>query len=176
MRLYATGSINRGKGFTLVELIVYIAGVTLILGLISYLIVKSYSLYEYFATRLRVDRTGTAIIDIVTKDIRTGSSVNLEDSVFGVPNGSLSITAVEDGETVVKEIYLEEGRVYYSEDGGSATAITPESLSVSGLQFTNIDTPVSVAIRYVVTITYTIKGETYFESYPGVAVLRRSYE
>ena len=49
-------------------------------------------------------------------------------------------------------------------------------MNISKFLFTQIVTPVSYAVRYEVDVTYEKDGETVTKTYPGLAILRHSYE
>lgn len=174
--MYMNNTHNRQKGFTLIELVIYTAGMIVLLAAIVSLIVYMYTIYRDTTIGPRVDRVGISITDRVTKDIRTGVSFNINESQFGVATGALSLNA-QSGETLLtKYIALQSGRLIYQEDGGDVLYLTPEDLSVSGFNLTSISTPVSEAIHFTLSIDYTSKGEDITKTYSGVSILRNSYE
>jgi len=168
--------LNLKKGFTMIELLVYCAGLILIIGSISLLIYNMYNFYRDTTISPRVDRAGIALIDRLTKDVRTGSSINLAESSLNVTTGTLTLNSKSGSTDIVKKYYLENERVLYQENGGATEYLSPSDMNISALRFIQISTPLSQAIRFEVDITYNTKDGLETRSYDGVAILRHSYE
>ncbi len=160
----------------LVELLIYIVSVVAILGAVMYFLVQMYTLYATFVTPARADRIGSSIVAELSKEIRSGARIELAESAFNVPTGFITIDA-QRGETELEKYFgLEDGRIIYREHGGEAVYLTPEHISVSGLTFTQLVTPVSYAVRFEVALTYDIRGVSETRTYTGLAIMRHSYD
>lgn len=157
-------------------MVVYIAGLVLLLAVISLLIVQMYTIYRDVIVSVRADRVGISLVDRMIKEIRTGQTINLSESSFGTPTGSLSLETPDGGTTITKLFSVDNERVTYQEEGGSAEFVTSDDIHISRFYFTQIVTPVSQAIRIEVGINYETRKETRERLYTGVAVLRRSYD
>lgn len=166
---------NLPKGFTLVELLVYIASMTVVLAAVMYMIVNAYGLYSTMLLSSRTDRTAGTLAQILATELRSGSSINQSDSVFNTPQGRLAITSDVEGVETESVFSLDTGRVVLSR-GGEETPMTPNDITVSKLLFTQIITPVSYAVRYEIDLSFQLEGETVTNTYPGLVILRRSYE
>ena len=169
-------STKTNKGFTVIELLVYTAGMVILLIAISTILFYFYDWYRLTTAPARADRVGVALVDRIVKDIRTGTSINLGQSQLNTPTGSLSITAHVSGADVTKYFEVINERVHYSENGSAAIQLSPGPLSVSRFYFAQITTPISQAIRVEVDITFNTKDGTETRSYNGVAILRHFYE
>lgn len=164
------------KGLSLVEVLVYIAGMVMVLGAITLSIAETYRVYNILAHEARIDRIGVTIVDSLTKEVRSGVSVDQSETVFDDAEGVLTFNALVDETSVTKYFGLENGRVVFRENGGSAVYLTPEDVVVSRLLFTEVSNDVSYGVRYEVALTYTVKGQLKTETYTGFAILRHSYE
>ena len=164
------------KGLTLVEVIVYIGGMILVLSAISISVMETYRVYLVLTNEARIDRVGISIVDELTREIRSGMSIDQSDSVFGVDEGLLTINAQEGEVTVSKYFGLENGRIVYREDGGGAVYLTPEDVTVSKLHYSQVVSDASYGVRYEIDLTYILKGVSNTETYSGFAILRHSYE
>ncbi len=167
---------TKTKGFTVIELLVYTAGMLVLLAAIVTVIYYMYNVYRDTTLGPRVDRIGIAVSDRITRDIRTGISFNAEQSQLNVPTGVLSLNAQVNGSTITKYIALEDGRIVYKENSGVENYLTPDTVSVSNFTLVPINTPVSNAIHFDISIDYETKGETKTRTYGGSAILRQSYE
>ncbi len=124
---------TRQKGFTLIELILYVAilgslltGISMYFGMSLTTRVKNQSVAE-------VDRQGTLVLDYITQVIRNATSItspvagsNATSATFVVPTGSLSPT-----------IFSLSGTTLQVQEGASTFALTNSKVEVSSLTFTN---------------------------------------
>jgi len=164
------------KGFTIIELVIYSAGMLALLTVIIGLIIYMYGFYRDTTVGPRVDRIGVSVTDRITKDIRTGVSFNPDQSVFGSQTGELSLNAQSGETTLTKYIALQNNRLVYQENDGTVLYLTPADLTVSNFYLTSISTPVSEAVHFSIGIDFEKAKETYTRIYSGSAILRHSYE
>lgn len=177
LRLLRTShhKLSTPRGFTLVELLVYLASMTMVLLAVIYMIVGAYGLYSTMLVSARADRAAGTLMQVLGSELRSGSSIDQSGSVFGSSQGQLTIAARNDGLESEKIFRLEDDRVVFSNDGVD-TFMTPEDILVSKLLFNQISTPLSYAVRYEMDLTFPIDGEMVTNTYAGVIVLRHSYE
>jgi hypothetical protein len=168
--------INYKKGTTLLELLIYISTMAVLLVVLTGIIVKIYGLYREFTISPRVDQVGLAVVDRVVKEIRSGKSINLGNSSFGTATGSLNITASEEGTDIIKYFQYQDGKLMYSENSGVVYSLTPSDINVSEFRLTQINTPISQAVRVDFDLTFNTKEGIKTKEYHGVAILRQSYE
>jgi Tfp pilus assembly protein FimT len=164
------------RGFTLLELLIYSALGLLLLLAVAFAVFRMYDIYREVTTGPRADRVGTSIVDSVVKNVRSGKSIDFVNSVFSDPNGSLTVNSKVNGVAVEKAFGISGGRATYTEDGGSAQYLSPTDITVSKLQFEDISTTISSAVRVDVEITFSTKAGQEVRSYQGVSILRHSYD
>lgn len=163
------------RGFTLVELLVYIGSMVVVLGAVIFMIVNAYGLYSTMLLGARADRAAGTLMQVLASELRSGSSIDQGNSVFNSAQGQLAINTIEGGLEVEKVFSLQGDRVIFADDG-EETPMTPEDMDVSKFLFVQIVTPNSYAVRYEIDLTYVVDGETVTRTYPGLVVLRQSYE
>ncbi len=168
--------INHKKGFSLIEMLFYTAGIVIVLGAIVYLLMQMYGIYKKLAVEPRVDRVGITIVDRITRDIRTGDSIDLSNSELNIDEGTLTINSFENETPVTKLFSFASGRVTYTEDSGEENFLTPSDMTVTRLYFVQATSTVSQAMKVELDITYTADKETKTKSFNGFAILRHSYE
>lgn len=164
------------KGFTLVELLIYTAGLIVLVVVLVMLIVQLYGLYRQITIVPRADRVGLIVTDRIVKDIRSGRSVDLGQSDLGVADGQLYMTTNVSGTSVSKFFDLSGGRITYQEDGGTISFLSPDDMTVTKFQFDHVTTDISDAIRVEIDITFQNGNKTVVKEYQGFATLRHSYE
>ena len=164
------------KGFTTIELIIYSVGMVIVLGAIIYMLFQMYTLYKHLTIEPRVDRVGIAIVDRITKDIRSGDSINLAQSQFNVTTGNITVDSFENEIAVIKKFNYISGRVTYQENSGTVNYLSPDDISVSRFYFSQATSSVSQAVRIELDITYEMDSASKTKTYTGFSILRHSYE
>ncbi len=164
---------NTKRGFTLIELVVYAAGMVLLVGAIAGTLYVIYGWYTTATVIPRTDRIGMAVADQLVRTIRSGSSVT--GGTFGSNNSSMTLSTLEGGVSGTEYIALSGGRIVDQRNSGAIQYLSPSDTTVSRLRLTQITTPVSSAVRFEMDITYAIRGATSTRTYSGVAILRNSY-
>lgn len=176
LRLYTKlDTLNPPRGFSLVEMLVYVATMTVLLLALSYVMHSVYGVYSSILNAARADRAASTLMQVLATELRSGASIDQSESVFNTPFGQLTIQDTDGLEQSEKSFRLENDRVVMS-SGGVDTPMTPEDILVSKFLFTQIITPISYAVRYEMDLTYSVRGELVTKTYPGLVILRRSYE
>jgi hypothetical protein len=164
------------KGFSTLELLFYVVGMTVTLAVIFYLITSMYSFYRNLTVEPRVSRVAGIVLDRITKDVRSGQSINLSGSQFNVSTGQITINAKENGVDISKVFSYDEGRITYQEAGGEINYLTPDDLSVSNFNITHVTSPISEGVRIELEITYDLEEEPTTREFSSFVILRHSYE
>ena len=159
----------------MVELLVYLGAMVIILLALTYMMLNAYSLYNATLSTARADRSASTLMQVLATEIRSGETINQGDSIFNTAQGQLSIISLVEGDEMSKVFRLENSQVILSHDGVE-TVMSPEDMEVSKFLFSQIVTPLSYAVRYEVDITFPVRGELVTRTYPGVVILRHSYE
>jgi Tfp pilus assembly protein PilV len=167
--------INRQSGFTLLETLIYAAGLVVLLGAIFGLLAYTYTWYRTATIGSHVDAIGMGVADHIVKSIRSGQSSNTSSSLFGTTTGALSITSYVNSTTLTKQYNLVGGRITYKEGSGSTQYLTPSDVYVSRLYFTDITNPISEGVRFDLDISYWNKTSTSTRTYSSVGVMQNSY-
>jgi Tfp pilus assembly protein PilV len=164
------------KGFTLIELVVYVAGLVILSGVMVLIIIQFYMLYKEIIAVPRADRTGLTLVDRITKEIRSGDQIDTLNSQFNTTDGIIEFDSEENGSTVARRFYVENGIVKFSENGGTAVSLSPKDLYVSNFQFKLVSTSVSQAVRFDLELQFMTRNGTETKPYTGFSILRESYE
>lgn len=168
---------ERGRfGFTMVEALVYAAGLALIAGAAASFLYYSYGWYDYVSTGPRADQTGLGLVSMMDSDFRAANAVNATDSIFGNPVGAVSVTQTEGTVSTTTRYWLSGGRLWRAENGGLGAAVSPADLTVSSFTAYAIDTSAAEAVRFELDMTYADRQGTTTRAYSGLAILRQSYK
>lgn len=167
--------INKKSGFTLIETLVYVAGIIILLVVIFSFISSTYNWYRTATIGSRIDAIGTILSDHLSKNIHSGQSIDSPNTLFGTTTGRLSIVALVNAVNVTKKYSIINGRITYSENGGISDYLTPTDVTVTKLYFTNMTNAISEAVRFEVELSYMAKNGTSTRTYSSVAILKNSY-
>lgn len=169
-------AISIKKGFTMIELLIYVSGLIILGTIIITMLVQFYSIYKEIVAAPRADRTGLLLVDRITKEIRSANSIDMAQSQFNNTNGVLEINTLTEGAIIEKRFFVENGIAKYQEDSNNPVNLSSDDFTVSNFNFYYVDTPVSEGVRFTLEIAYQIENATQTKSYTGFAILRESYE
>lgn len=168
--------IKTNSGFTLIELVVYMAGLLALGAVLIMMIIQFYGLYKEIIVVPQADRTALILVDRITKEIRSADSIDAINSQFDTTNGVLSLHVITNGVTAVKKFYIQNGVVFVQEDSETPIKLSTSDFTVSNFNFTLVPTSVSQGIRFNLELQYTTNNSVETKSYTGFAILRESYE
>lgn len=171
------------KGFTLIEMIVYIAIVSIIGGVLISFLANSFKSYNKAQAMQQVFNNTDGSLRTITNEIKYARSLYTPTSVFDNDNGQLSLetalNAPADENTAFVDFYLDNGRIYEKREGSSTEPLTSEKVFVSALRFTSVavsgKNSVSVKITSRINTASTQPGDQAQLTLNSTASLRGSY-
>lgn len=162
---------DTSRGFTLVEMLVYVSLLVVIsTAAVGSLISMSDSFQQQKARQL-VTRNATVIIERLLTDIRSAGDVDQLNSVFINNPGVLTLLH----STTTTEYAVSSGVLEVSVDGASS-AVSDSSVSIDTLRFYVYDNMATEFVRVELTLSATAGSVTHTQSFNAGAVLRGSYE
>ncbi len=168
--------VHKNKGFTILETLIYSIGLVILVGVIASLMYYMYNWYQYATISSKVDQVGLTIMDRIVRDIRTGRSIDLAQSVFGSASGAILVNAKVNGVSVTKKFATQSQRMTYQEDGGTVQYLSPSNMQISSFYLTNLSVAsTSQAVKVDLQITYTTKDGQDTHSFSGLSIMRSSY-
>jgi len=164
----------RREGFTLIELLLYVALVSAMLLTISVFLANIFQARVKNQTIAEVEQQGLQIMQEMTQAARNSEAITAP--IVGASGVSLAldVVAVVDDPTV----FAESGSVLQITEGvGSAVDLHGDSVTASGLTFTNVSyagTPGAVRIEFTLThVNPSGRNEyDYSKTFYGTAALR----
>lgn len=147
------------KGFTLTEILVYIAVLSIIvLALSSFFLWASRFNVKTKITREVFDNMRRTM-EALTSEIRGADGIYTATSLFATSSGQLSLETkkyLPDGETSsYVDFYLCEDRLCFKKEGQIPTALTSENVEITNLEFSQILTTSTVpSIQIKVRVDY----------------------
>jgi len=164
------------NGFSLVELVVYVALVALVGSLVLGLMIPMYKVGVEARVSRRINESGALMMERILRETKDAESVNQTGSVFSVNPGIFKINTTNASTTGgTMKFSLSAGRGLLTFGDGESQYLTSTQTNISELAFWYLVSSSSEAIRVKITISdrqVTLARErTFF----GTAVLRGSY-
>ena len=142
------------KGFTLIEIIIYVALLAIIvLAAVDIVLVSARSVSEVRVER-RIFTAGEGAMETIIRDIKQATDVIPASSTFGTSPGALALRIPQNpgSSTIITRIFsLSFDRLQKSDDGASEF-LTPPEAKITSLIFWNLATTTSSLVSVKMTI------------------------
>ena len=168
------------KGYTLIELLVYVVILVIISGVASAYFFQISNIAETARrSRESLDNARRAM-NVITQEVRHAEAVYTPTSVFGSSPGQLSLETTRDlptdENTTYVDFYLDDGGVYIKRENQVEELISSEKVQVTNFTFTHLtggagnSVQVSLSVEYLdatvgpatpVTLTQTASLRSY---------------
>lgn len=148
-----TSSFSRRQGFSLLEILIYIAILSLMLVVIMNIIVSMVSSGRVLKALKNVENSASISLERIIRETRQADSVNIASSVLNIDPGRLVLEGTDAlGNPRVVEFYLSSGMLILSENGVELGALTQAEARVSSLVFRRFSGVNSDGIRTEISI------------------------
>ena len=146
------------RGFSLIEMLVYISVLTIILtSVFSFLIWVAHSSKKVSTMKEALDNARRAM-EIMTYEIKGASNVYAPTSVFGSSPGQLSLKTARylpaDETSSYIDFYICGTRLCLKKESQNPIALTSDSVEINNLTFTQSVTGSGVAVRIDLGVRY----------------------
>lgn len=167
---------SRKKGFTLVEVIIYVGLLAMVLVAVVNMFVLMGTSYNFLKLSRHMQTSATTAVDRMVRDIRNAQSINIAQSTLGTSPGVLTLnttTAADTPQTL--QFYVSSGILRVKQDGGDIGPVTLPDVTISSLIFRQISTGVSQAVKIELSLSAGTGPSTRSANFYSTAVLRDSY-
>ena len=147
---------NKKHGFTLVEMIIYIAffAVLSVLAITSTIIVMR-SFYSIRLTQ-NINQSATVGLERMSREIRNAYDIDTAQSTFGVSPGRLTLrTKDAGGVNTTIEFYVSGSQLFIKEGAVDMGSLMTKNAVLTNLVFRQIANPNSRAVKIEMTIRDT---------------------
>lgn len=139
---------NKRSGFTLVEMIIYIAffAVFSVVAVEAMMVVMK----SFYSLRLTqsINQSATTALERMSREIRNAYDINTAESTFTTNPGRLTLrTKDSSGTNTTVEFYVSGGQIRIKEGGVDKGSLMAKSTTVTNLVFRQIATTNSKAIK-----------------------------
>ena len=164
------------RGFTLIEMIIYISVLTVILVLIVSFIISFGRAYNVLRTTIRINNSAIVSFERVIREIRQANDVDTAASTLGTHPGRLVLTTTDASSApITLEFYINSSELMLRQDGVDVGSLTRSDVTVTNLVFRLSDNGTSKAVKIEMTLESIVASTTKIKNFYGSAVLRGSY-
>lgn len=160
--------VNKIKGFSLVESLVYIAILAVMTVVVISILSSTARSYNTFRLTRSINSSAITSLERMTREIKSADSISVGESTFGSHPGKLKINIG----SATREFYIDSGSLKIKEDGSDKGALTRDNVFVDNLVFRSIDNGTSNAIRIEMTLSAEHNNSTTTKKFYSLAVLR----
>lgn len=156
------------KGFSLIEMLVYLAILTLMLWVIANILNSMIRTERVAASSKNVENAAIFGLDRIVREVRDASLVTAS-STLDVSPGVLSLSGLDvSGQAKSVEFYLIQNVLHIKENGVDKGALTENNAKVTSLIFSVINNTNSKSVKTTMTVesgtSTTYKKETFYST------------
>jgi type II secretory pathway component PulJ len=176
-KINSAKKLNFLRGYSLIEVIVYIA----IFTSISILVINSFitilSSFKNTEANRRLLESGSLVMERMTREIRQANSIDLTNSTIGSNPGILQLNGKDSGGGLIYIKFKKEdnGEIDIYRNNNSGENLLSSQVLVTSLIFRRITTTESEAVKIEMTIQYTNGSIVKTENFYNTIILRGSY-
>jgi prepilin-type N-terminal cleavage/methylation domain-containing protein len=169
-------SLSRQYGFSLIEMLVYVA----ILATVFILVVNTILVVtgSYSSIKSSNDLNNSALVSLerLVRETRQANSIDLVQSVFGAHPGRLVLnTTDKNNDPLVIDFYIENNQLKIKKNGVLSGALVRDNVIVDNLVFRNLSTTTSSSVKIEMTLSVSEGKVNKTEKFYSSVVLRGSY-
>jgi len=167
---------SKQKGFSLVEMIIYIAITSLVMIVIVDVILTVSRSNKQSVVYNNVKNSAISSLEKIVRETRSSISIDVGQSVFDSEDGALFLNSKDqNGDPKTIKFYIENDLLVVDVNGARFGPLTTNGTKVSGIIFNLFDTGNSKAVKIKIGIEGEKNGFTKNEDFYSTVVLRGSY-
>lgn len=168
--------LNTTTGFSLPEIIVYLAIVALLFVIVINTLISMSSTSKVLKLAKNLNGAVTTSLERMTREIRQANGVDSASSVLNVSPGKLVLNSSDsNGNPISVEFSMLNGVLYLKQGGVSQGPLTLASTTVDNLVFKVLQNSKSTAVKIEYQLTATDGSRAKTENFYTTTILRGSY-
>lgn len=161
------------KGFTLVEIIIYIV---VLVGMISSIVAVLVTLSRTengITSSLAVSESAVSVIERFTHEMHVATSINTSTSTFNVNPGILELNSVDSNNNPrTVDFFVSNGAVHFNQNGVDQGSLTSANVTVTNLTFILTSTTTVAAVHIKLGLQSGTSTAYRSETFYATAALR----
>ncbi|OGZ09330.1 MAG: hypothetical protein A3C14_05340 [Candidatus Lloydbacteria bacterium RIFCSPHIGHO2_02_FULL_50_18] len=167
---------TQSRGFTLVEMVLYIGLFVLLSTMSMTALFQTVRAFNELRVSRDIDDSAVKIMERLTRDIKSSTSVDLANSTFGSSPGRLTLLTVNaSGTPLTVEYYVSGSILSIRENGVDRGALMSARTNIDALVFYYISSGPTFGIKTELHISSTRGKAGEVDDFYDTSVLRGSY-
>lgn len=164
------------KGFSLVEVVLYVGLFSMLSVVAINAMMQTVTSFNYLRSSRDMNDSAVKVMERLTRDIKSATSVDLVNSTFNANPGRLTLNTVNaSGTPMVVEYYVSGNTLRIKEDTIDKGSLISSRTQIDGLVFYYINTGHTVGIKINLRLRPS-RGDTIDENYfYDTIILRGTY-
>lgn len=163
-------------GFTVVELLVYIAILTMAIGAVITLILAGTEIVGRLKVMQDVRESGMVSLERMSREIQRSHDIIETSSTFGSSPGSITLLADNEAdEEYETEFTVENGELVVYKDGVLQGSLVTDTVEVDSLEFEHVTHGVTESVKIELILSSRDADPERIDSFYTSALLRGSY-
>lgn len=163
------------KGFTLIEMVVFIGITVFVVAIITSLLITYVRAYVTFGAASRINTAALSAGERITREIKLANNVDVAGSVFGTHPGKLVLNTTSGGAPAVIEFFLDSTTLKIKQDGVILGALTQSGVDVDRLIFSNVSIGNAQLVRVEIDISTVVGSSTRSATFITSSAIRGAY-
>lgn len=164
------------RGFSLIELLVYLAVFAIALILIVGTALGLSRAYGGVANLSRIERDGTAVLERLMREARGAKSTDTSASILGVNPSKLILNTTDDADAArTVEFFVSGFALHIKENGADTGTLTGSKVAVSSFVARRIVTGRSEAVKIELSLQSGVGTASTTKKFYATTILRNSY-
>jgi prepilin-type N-terminal cleavage/methylation domain-containing protein len=168
--------IQKKKGFTLIEFVIYISIIVIVLVIVVGIIVNMSQSYQHIVVAQQISDSSATAFERITREVRNADSVDVSGSTLDSNPGALVVNTTANGTSETREFLVSSGMIRVLEDDVDMGPLTMSDVTVSNLVFRVSTSTYSTAVKIEMTLDAGSGEYARSENFYSTVILRGSYE
>lgn len=167
---------TKTRGFTLVEMIVYIALLSVLSVVVINAVVTTTKTFADFRMTRSINESATTVVERMTRDIRMAYDIDQSESILSAHPGRLVLKTTDaSGDATTTEFYIDNGRVRVTEGATDIGYLSGNNVTVDLLVFDFVSNAHTSAVTIRLQLSATQGSLSKTETFYTTTILRGSY-
>lgn len=167
---------NSTKGFSLVEVVMYVSILITILLIVSNSTLLMARAYSGLKISRDINESAVNILERVVRETRVSQSVNISESIFDNDSGVLSVSSMNESDEIESvKFYVENGNLKMMRNLTDLGALNKSNVNVKKMIFRYSDGAVSDLVKIEMELEGMVGGKVKSEVFYDSVVLRGGY-
>ena len=149
----------------MIELVIYVALFVLLSVVVIQSLIFTMKTYTTARSYRTLQQNGELVMERITREIRSASSVNVASSSFGASPGTLALSGSDSGGTPYTQSIAVGSGLAQLTTNGVASSLSSSEVTITNLTFWNITTSTTSAIKVqfsLSTVNLPVVSSTFY--------------